>query len=424
MKKNLITFLMLILFTGSMFAASPYLYGVSRSSDCFVTQSDNAVTESYNGSDGGRYETTAKLNGSDVNFTFVARGVSDYSFTSNPNFITVYQGNYDLDNWNAVDFSIDSMTSSATPPQTKNNDNDAIVEAAEVCIVAATVCLCSIALWDMCDDDDVYYPSHRHRHYDGPTIYVDPYVGTPSSSSRTYSSNNYLYNYNSTSDYMLGFHIKANGGPDYRVRVNTGREVFDYYFLRSDRKTSNNIFLKAQDKPYNGVVVTADVNEFSTFGFNYIYSGTPVGLYLGANARIDTNYSYLDSSKIVGRTYDHDFENVEPTTFGNDVITFARDGTFIRDSFAFNIGMDFKIVDHFWLLGGVGFDFRDDYIFGNATYSNGNVDNDVCIKDSYIQLYPQIGANLILGNFDIGAMLNYFPDDENFRFDIMCGFAL
>lgn len=424
MKKNLIASFVVLLFTGSLLAANPYLYGVSRSSSCTVSQTDGAVTESYLGIDGGRYETTATLSGSDVNFTFVARGASSYSFTSNPNFITVYKGNYDLDNWSPVDFSIDSMPSAVTTPQTQNKDDDTLVQAAEVCIVAATVCLCSIALWDMCDsyDNTYYYPDHRH-HHDGPTVFIDPFIDTPSSSSRSYSSNNYLYNYNSGSDYMIGFHIKASGGPDYRVRVNTGTEVFDYYFLRSDRKTSNNLFLKAKENPYNGLVLTFDAIDLERFGFNYIYSGQPVGLYLGLNLSLSVCDGNYYSSKLAGSTFDHDYTNIVPSNPGESIVGFTGNMLDTRNVIGFTCGMDFKLVDHLWLMGGVGVDFRDDYVYGTAELSDGTTKSNVCIKDTYITLYPQVGLNLILGNFDLGAMYSYIPDDQGSRIDIMCGFA-
>lgn len=442
MRKVLFASLFLFAATSVLFANNITLYGMNRDIRCNVEQNNQIVTESITANDGARYSVSAYFDNNQINYQLSVKNATNYNFLNNSNYITVYQGNFDKDSWSKISYSMDPVQP-VGPTATQNTDTDEGLSTAEFCIVAGTVCLCSLALWDFCDEvldgssSSTHVSSSRHHHH---TVWIDPIidievpsnnvnrnVAPPSSN----TNNNILYNRSYMSeDYTVLFHTNAGKGPDYKVSVNTGSEVLNYYFLRSDRTSTNtssnySYSSESDDSVYHSFVLSVPVPALDSVGINYIYSGDPVGLYIGGKFPI---MAMLDTyPETVGETSNHNYSRIDTNSMYRYNRFVEGSGKSYNDYFSLNLGLNIKLTDFMWLIGGCNLDFNNRYINGDIEGSDDGssytlVESDCYINDFYVTCNPQLGINFIFNSVDLGLIWSY-STEKRFSVDVMLGVA-
>ena len=424
----------------------------------------------------------AEIKGDDLQYNLKLTNLRNKNFKVQQDCIKTYYGNFDKDDWTENDYTVYKLPESPAPSTTNTNKTDEI-DALETCLVLGATCLCAIGLFQICNSttssSKTTYskntktrrveprhnsnpPSRHHSSSRGNTnfiwLFIDDDAVSSSNSSSSNNNNNNNNNENrrdavvtpvipeqiednsSFDNYKGSFIVPAGNGPDYKLRfIVSENEYIDFYFSRSDRDDFVNPF---KDRSYgrHSLLVSADTT-FQTWGGYYVYSGAPVGFYLGGSASLPFD------SNTLGVTNGTDFNDIYlnyNTTYPNPYdpsldyrygLTDITDTVF--NTLTIDLGLTFKTVPHTWLMLGCGADFSRVYKKGDIRWktayepdtayydsSRNTIDTGWIMQDEIlIDVYPEIGVNIIFDHIDIGAMCQYSFQKDLVSFKLMAGIA-
>lgn len=410
----------------------------------------------------------------DLTYNLKITNLRNKDFKLKQDCVKTYYGNFDKDEWTENDSTVYKLPKNATTTTTKTDSNKDSEMAAAACIGVGVACLCGLAIIDFFSSSSKSTPTTKNSktrrveprgsgssspRYDsryrssprGSTNFIWIFVDDDNTDSRSNTSN---YDSRTNRDvvvtpvvpetvpeehtldtYKGSFVVPCGDAPDYKLRfIVSENEYIDFYFSRSDRDDFVNPF---KDRSYgrHSLMVSADT-DFEKWGGYYIYSGAPIGFYLGANLK----FNELPSA--IGQTNGSDYSNLylgydAPYPTGYDYTKLYQYSLFnieqqTNPSLGFDLGITIKTIPHTWLMLGCGFEIVDEYSYGTIKYKEvGQPDSAyqtlttgwIEREDVEFKILPEIGVNIIFDHLDIGALCQYSLEDQNVNFRIMAGIA-
>jgi len=464
--------LCLLLLSGFAFMFADVKLKAIEDENVSVTQNGYSSTSTYVSKDNVRISVMATdANEENIKLAVQIKNDGTEDFQFNENSISAYQGVYEDGKWTGITYY----------PATRYYSEKEYEEAAAV-TVAAVGCglmMMDLLLAPVCDDGPHYHdvkpprrPSNPYprrpapapaprrnprrgdprpygykQSYSVPGSVLTPKIDklsahtsvsvtfeyNPLLNMLVYGANDLIYLKNSLlfstvvkpGETVNGIiFINKNMGPDYKIEIDLGNEAACFYFSRSDKKA----ILKPwsdDERGHSSFMFSMGLPVPDRYGFYYIYSGVPVGLYLGAN------YQYPFGVKT---DYDGELEfgNYYPRRpVSNYKYSFEANGNIRREMVGFYGGLTVKTFPHTWLMLGCGCDIGVLYRQGVETRTNSSDPENVITRksevwalDNNVEVYctPQVGLNFIFNVLDIGTTFEYRIGDGP-QFDIMFGLA-
>ena len=451
------------LFCISLFAKEAEVYPVKMSYNTINLSDKGVKTQTVISDEGYEISVGAKLDDAKLKYYVDMDNLTSKDFLLEKNCIQVFEGNYDTDTWTALNISPSSLVITSGglsfPDSTPSNvRTEPELSAEDACLIVGGTVLCGLFLLDLCDSDGdvgdykvidskhsrfVTSPSHTIHHDDSyPWLSIWLYNDLSRSYDSSIVNQNQGMLLNSSkvgSDYYsVEFSVDAGTGPDYKLRVTLSQNEFiDFYFMRTDRA---NIIDPWSDRTYgrHSILTSLTMPYADRIGAYYIYSGEPLGWYMGANFVLDSS-----EVKTIGTVFNHDFDNVimedyapYPAGYNESMYykyKFVKTGDSKEWAFNMSTGISLKAFSHTWLLLGCGMDFYDYKWYGDfyyksraasenwsdwSKYCEGWLSDDT----AYLYFSPLIGFNCIFNHLDIAATFEYVSD-KGPRFNAMLGFA-
>lgn len=440
------------------------------------TNAEGKSTQTVVSDSGIEITLDAELKDDDLQYNLKLTNLRNKNFKVQQDCIKTYYGNFEKDDWTENDYTVYKLPEQTTTPQTSTNKSDEET-ALQTCLIVGASCLCALGLLQICNATESsgkkttvknsktrrVEPRHtppsssRHHSSRGNTNFIWLFIdddAVSSSSDRNTSRNTDDYNkrdavvtpvvpedeeITNPDIYKGSFLVPAGKGPDYKLRfIVSDNEYIDFYFSRSDRDDYVNPF---KDRSYarHSLLVSSNL-DFSKWGGYYIYSGAPVGFYLGGSVAASF------SGDTCGTTNGNDFNDIfvnytagypnpyDPYTDYRYGLTNISDTIF--NTLTVDFGFTIKAIPHTWIMLGCGMDMNKVYKKGDICwktyYEPDSAYNDSSRKmttgwieqdDVEFEFYPEIGINLIFDHIDIGAMCQYSIVRKEASFTIMAGIA-
>lgn len=419
MKRILVFFISIFSFF-SVFAKDVTLSSIKTSYNEIITDDKGNQTQTVKTNTGIELQVQAQIVNKDVQFNIILKNIP-YEYNVSQDCIKTYIGNYNTDIWKETTSTVRLNTNKVDPLQDAN-----------ACLVLATTGFCGLSVLD-------YYYSNSNR-YSSTTstgngsVSKSVTIKRPDVNISISVSPDFVWLYSKALEknqdavslapttYEGSFYIPAEKGPDYRLRiVMSKQEYVDFYFARSDR---DDIIKPYKDRSYarHSLMFDMNVPKFDCFGFYYIYSGKPVGFYLGSALHIDNND--IDT---LGEISNSNFSNLRVYNFNTPC--FLQDITDNEENYInFDLGLTVKTVSNTWLMLGCSMDFVQKFYYGNSycetPYHEVLFVENGWVKDTdwYFYIGPQFGVNLIFNHFDVAATYTYLFG-KGPTFDLLVGYS-
>lgn len=442
MNKRIIDFFIILFISSTLFA-----YDFSLNS---IETEKNTVTV-YRGKsmqtisdDNFLISMLATKNSHGIQFSTSITNYSSTDYLFKENCVTVYQGIYENDTWEKIEY----IPATAYFEQEKRAaKTEEIVTAIALGINAANAGYSTVT-------GSGYTRGYRYTYTAEVFSPADAAIATTYSiialdnlqqNNQDYLSfleNNLLFDslIPANDNYNGIFIVDERKGPDYKVIFEISpSEQFVFYFTRSDKDEIINPW-KDKNRSRHSIVVGFSplFNHFSAY---YLWSRPKgVGLYTGLSFREDS----IGKDIILETSLDYDLINYDlgyPNPLNKPYSTFydwkvEYDKNIINyDAVGMFGGLTIKTFPYTWLLVGIGMEMVSDRLYDGRLYYRytgdyKNPETDYAfykkgwIKDKTFEVLfaPQLGVNFIVNKFDFGAIFSYSITGKP-SFDITAGLA-
>ena len=440
--KRIAYFLILLIVTSSLFAKDFTLSGIeTKKNKVTVYKGKSMQTVS---DDNFLISMHATKTSRGIQFSTSITNYSSNDFLFKENCISVYQGIYENNDWEEIDFV---PASQYLEQEKRYAQTEEIVSAIALGISAVTSGYSVVTGSGYSHGQRYTYSAKVYSPADAAIATTYSFIALDSIQQNnqdylSYLENNLLFDsvIPAKNNYNGIFVVDERKGPDYKVILKLSpEEKFTFYFTRSDKDEILNPW-KDLNRNRHSVVfgISPFFNHFSAY---YLWSRPKgVGLYGGLAVRGDSNRKDI----ILKTSLDDDSINADleyPNPLNKPYSTkydwkVEYDENIINyDSFGLYGGITVKTFPHTWLLAGIGLEtvtgnLYDAKLYYRYTGDSQNPATDYTFyksgwieDESFKMLFsPQVGVNFILNKFDIGALLSYSIKGK-FSFDITAGIA-
>lgn len=291
--------------------------------------------------------------------------INDYYFDENC--IEVYQGNFDVGDWNKIEYIPATIYYERERKAAKTNE---ILSAVALGLSAASAGYSTV-------NGSVYSNGYRYTYTarvyspsDAAIATANSYIALDNLEQRNqdylaFLENNLLYSSEipATENYNGIFVVKAKKGPDYKVVMAFSPEKkFEFYFTRSDK---DEILHPWKDKSHSRHSVVAGISPtFKRFSAYYLWSQPKgVGAYTGISFQKESigikSFGKLSVSNFSEPSaYELGYPNPLNVSYESfyDWKFDYNNSSYKYDSFGMYGGITIKTFPNTWLLAGIGTD--------------------------------------------------------------------
>lgn len=390
--------------------------------------------------------------------------LSDGDFRFKENSISISQGNFDRDRWRELRFS---------NPSDFYHEKEAELKVESVLTALAF----GAAIID------AFTPpvhGHRYRHYAPLLIPPVPHgsgavflgLGIAGVFEQVEDQNNLDYLKDNllfstvvaAGDEYSGFiYVPKGSGPDYKIEIDLGDEVAEFYFSKFNRRSGkrseekeSSAKTKTQVKKTEKTVTETEnkkneksssvevkvvstsndklgflfsygipFEQVSGFGGYVIYTEPGVGFYCGFDAYGDTG------SKSLGVLSGSSSVDMDNGSF-RGYYTFDRSLESASDYGCVSLGTTISAFPELAVMLGFGLDFSETYHYGDIYLRRYGENDSNFYKTGWVKesmpkfsFSPQVGLNFVAGPVDLAVLYSYRlgAKTDQYRLNIMVGFA-
>ena len=385
----------------------------------------------------------ATKNSHGIQFSTSITNYSSNDYLFKENCISVYQGVYENNNWERIEY----VPASIYFEQEKRSARaEEIATAIALGISAASAGYSTVTGTGYSRGYRYTYTAKVYSPADAAIATTNSMIALDNLQQNnqeylSYLENNLLFDslIPANDNYNGIFVVDEKKGPDYKVVFEfSPTEQFVFYFTRSDKDEILNPW-KDKSRSRHSVIVGVSplFNHFSAY---YLWSRPKgVGLYAGLSYRYEgAGISPFSEVYDVDRIEGYNLHYADPENVGYYNYDWKFDYTETRyNSLGMNLGLTIKTFPNTWLLLGAGVDLKshlyykgklyykvDTYSRHDKTYTYYNDCwlEDTNPTDGCIMFTPHIGVNFITNKLDVGAMFSY-SIKGHMSFDIMAGIA-